>query len=41
MNRKFLLAAVLAFAVVMTIDAFGRRVGHHTTADEVDELTAD
>ena len=36
-----IVAAVLAFAVVMAIDALGRRVGHHTTADEVDELTAD
>ena len=34
-------AAVLAFAVVMAIDGLGRRVGHHTTQDEVDELTAD
>jgi putative membrane protein len=36
-----IVAAVLAFVVVITIDALGRRVGHHTTADEVDELTAD
>jgi len=36
-----IVAAVLAFAVVMAIDALGRRVGHHTTQDEVDELTAD
>lgn len=36
-----IVAAVLAFAVVMAIDALGRRVGHHTTQDEVDELTVD
>ena len=36
-----IVAAVVAFGVVMAIDALGRRVGHHTTQDEIDELTAD
>lgn len=33
--------AVAAFAVVLVIEAVGRRFGHHTIDDEVEELTAD
>lgn len=33
--------AVLAFGAVMGIEALGRRIGHHTVAGEIDELTAD
>lgn len=33
--------AVFAFAVVMGIDALGRRIGHQTRQDEVGELTSD
>jgi len=36
-----LVAAVLAFAVVLGIDAISRRIGHRSTADEVEELTAE
>lgn len=34
-------AAVVAFLVVLGIEAVGRRVSHRSTADEVEELTAD
>ncbi|MEN8114157.1 MAG: DUF368 domain-containing protein [Actinomycetota bacterium] len=33
--------AVLAFGVVLGIEALGRKFGHHTVADEVDELTGE
>ena len=33
--------AILAFVVVMAIDALGRRIGHQTRQDEVGELTSD
>jgi len=35
------LVAIVAFGVVLGIEALGRRLGHHSVADEVDELTAD
>ena len=34
-------AAVVAFLVVLGIEAFGRRISHRSTADEVGKLTAD
>lgn len=36
-----LIAAILAFLAVLGIEALGKRVGHRTTAEEVEELTAD
>ena len=36
-----LIAAVLGFVVVLGIDVVSRRIGHRSTADEVEELTAD
>ena len=36
-----IVAAVLAFAAVIAIEAVARRVTHRTEADEVGELTAD
>jgi hypothetical protein len=36
-----LAVALFAFAVVLGIEAIGRKIGHHTVDDEVDELTAD
>jgi len=35
------LVAAAAFVLVLVIEAIGRRFGHHTIDDEVDELTAD
>lgn len=35
------LLAVVAFVVVLGIEAVGRRIGHHTIDDEVGELTAE
>jgi hypothetical protein len=34
-------AAVVAFLVVLGIEALGRRISRRSTADEVGELTAD
>lgn len=36
-----IVVAALAFGAVMAIEALGRRIGHHTVAEEVAELTAD
>jgi putative membrane protein len=36
-----LAVAVFAFALVLGIEALGRKIGHHTVNDEVGELTAD
>ena len=36
-----LIAAALGFVVVLGIDVVSRRIGHRTTADDVEELTAD
>ncbi len=36
-----LAVAVFAFVLVLAIEALGRRIGHHSVEDEVDELTAD
>jgi putative membrane protein len=36
-----IVVAIVAFAAVLAIDALGRRVGHQTRQDEVDELTSD
>ncbi len=36
-----LIAAALGFVVVLGIDVVSRRIGHRTTADNVEELTAD
>ena len=33
--------ATFAFLLVLGIDALGRKIGHHTVADEIDELTAE
>jgi len=36
-----IVVAIFAFIVVMVIETVGRRVGHHSVEDEVEELTGD
>jgi putative membrane protein len=33
--------ATFAFLLVLGIEALGRKIGHHTVADEIGELTAE